>query len=191
MTRLLLLSHIIIALLSCTTNTNRHKNTIELKKQYDYRIEVEVWNGFAGYASKFVLDNRRIGMYDSLDEINGRLKPLTLYHLSYAQKANKDKPNLFEFIPTDTSQITFTQTQSDTLFELTRTFFQTLYLNNVDTAINGVVTKPVVMDDDKGRVQIDFDGKTLRATISSLNNPSITTPQFDTLRNFCQKFEQH
>lgn len=188
MSRLLLLTLLISGLAACKTKANGGPSTIELKKQYDYRIAVDIWNAFSGEKSTYILDNRRIGLYDSIDARNNRLKPLTLYRITYMQKAVDSTESQLWFVPSDTLHLAFSKSQSDTLFELTRAFFQSMRLNNLDTAVNGVVTKPVILDDSKARIVIDFDGNALSATIGSISNPSIITPEFNRLLHYLQEF---
>ena len=69
MTRLLYLA-VIVSTLSCKIKTSNSKSVIkdiEVVKQLDYRITIDVWNGFSGHQSKFILNNSRIDTYDSTD----------------------------------------------------------------------------------------------------------------------------
>lgn len=160
---------------SCNSQNQKTKSKIEIIKNYDYYITIDVWNGFYRYNSKFILNNLHIDNYDSRNEFP-LTKPLTLYHVS----AQDDK--------IDTTEISFSKSQSDTLFNLTNSFFKKFIFNNYDTAINNVVTKPYITDDSHATVELQYGGRTLNATISSISNPTISTKEFDRLLHFVEKF---
>jgi hypothetical protein len=188
MTRLLLLVFI-TAFISCSTKNEKTNNKTELVKQYDYRIIIDIWNGFAGQESKYILNNLRIYTYDSTDLRFKEVKPLTLYYISHIRENDSTNPNIRILVPTDTTEIPFSKKLSDTLFELTRNFLKSVEFNNYDTSINGVVTKPIITDDSQAMVEMNYDGRKLSATISSINNPTIATNGLDTLLNFIRKFK--
>ena len=186
MTRILCLS--ILFAFSCKTEIKEPQQPNEetkVFKKFDYRITVDIWNGFYGYESKFILDNSLIDHYDSSDANDPMTKPLTLYVISFKSVQNKRNQNIRQLLPIDTTEIAYSRDLSDTLFNLTRNFLKSVDFNNVDTLGQLV---PVITDDSHGMIELSYGGKKLSATISSINNPSIGTKQLDTLLNFIAKF---
>ena len=179
---------LIISLISCTKQSKKSDNKIGLVKQYDYRITIDVWNGFFGHEAKYILNNSQIGVYDSTDSRFNLAKPFTLYYFSNKQITEPGESNIRAFVPVDTAQLLFSKEQSDTLFDLTRSFFKSVEFNNYDNAINGTISKLTVSDDSHASVELKYRGRTLYATISSISNPIISTRQLDTLLNFISKF---
>ncbi|GAB2677775.1 hypothetical protein GCM10027036_34360 [Flavihumibacter cheonanensis] len=187
MTRLLFFA-IILSTFSCKTNTkNSDTSTKEIKvfKQFDYRITIDIWNGFFGHGSKFILNNSLIDNYDSTDAKIPLAKPLTLYYISFHSKKDSKTQSTSTLVPVDTTEIAFSKDLSDTLFLLTKDFLKSIKFNNYDTV--GQLT-PVITDDSHGLVELNYGGRKLSATISSIHNPTIATKELDTLLNFVYKF---
>lgn len=185
MTRLLFLS-LLIATVSCKTENKKTKKTTQefkVVKQFDYRITIDIWNGFFGHESKFILNNSQIDSYDSTDYSATLGKPLTLYYVSF--RSHQDNKNNRTLVADDTTEIQFSKDLSDTLFVLTKDFFKNFEFNNYDT-IGRLI--PVISDDSHGMIELSYGGRKLSATIRSINNPSIGTKQLDTLLNFVEKF---
>ena len=153
-----------------------------VEKRFDYRITVNTWNGFFGHESKFILDNSLADSYDST-HLSGLQKPFTLYYISFEPRQQKNSRELTHI---DTTETPFSRDLSDTLFLLTKAFFKSLEFNNYDTV--GQLT-PIITDDSHGLIELYFRGRRLSATISSINNPSISTKELDTLRSFVNKFK--
>lgn len=187
MTRLLLLFSV-FTLASCNEVTQKSKQKFELVKQYDYRIKIEEWNGFAGYQSTFILNNLHIAMFDSFEKDVYKVKPLTLYHISHSQITDLQNQNRRIFIPKDTTETPFSKEQSDTLFNLTKKFLKSVDFNNYDTSINGAITHLVKTDDSHAWVELNYGGRTLSATISSISNPNVATPELGVLLRFINRF---
>ena len=188
MKRFLLLA-ILFWIVSCKTETNKtQKANQEIKtvKRFNFRITVDIWNGFFGYESKFILNNLRIGSYDSIDVQTPLTKPLTLYHISFQSHQDTKNQNIRMLVPIDTTEIVFSKDLSDTLFILTKDFFESVEFNNYDTVGR---TIPVITDDGHGTVELSYNGKKLSATITSISNPTIATKQLDTLLHFINKFQ--
>jgi hypothetical protein len=180
MTRFLLLLTFLLP--SCNTSAAKQvKGEYMVEKQFDYRITVNEWNGFFGHGSEFILDNSLINSYDSTQDYNLQI-PLTLYHISFISTHQKNETILS---PHDTTKIAFSKSLSDTLFLLTKRFFQGLEFNNYDTVGQ---LMPIITDDSHGFIELQYRGRTLSATISSINNPTIATKELDTLRRFVKKF---
>jgi hypothetical protein len=175
-------------MVGCTTQTSKSDDRIKIVKQYDYRITIDIWNGFAGYQGKYILNNLRLATYDSSRDSDIE-KPLTLYYISYTRKIDPNNPNIRTLVPLDTSEIPFSKVWSDTLYNLTHNFLKNVQFKIYDTLINGVVTRPVVFDDSKATIELNYGGKKLNATISSISNPTISNQELDTLLNFIGKFE--
>jgi hypothetical protein len=185
MTRLLFLG-LLIATFSCKTENNKtEKITQELKvfKQFNYRITIDIWNGFFGHESKFILNNSQIDSYDSTDSPIDLAKPLTLYYVSF--QSHQDNKNNQTLVAVDTTEIQFSKNLSDTLFVLTTDFLKNFDFNNYET-IGRLI--PVITDDSHGMVELSYGGRKLSATISSINNPTIGTKELDTLLYFVKKF---
>jgi hypothetical protein len=189
MIRLFLLASLVLTASSCKTQTQKSKDKIQYVRSYDYRIVIDVSAAFWGFEAKYVLDNRRIGLYDSIDMQNGWLKPLTLYYISYSKKTDTDNQNIEVLVPVDTIEIAFSKENSNKLFDLTKNFFKKMNFNNTDTLINGIRTEMIVEDDAKAVIELDFRGRQLKGTISSISNPSISTREFDRLFNFIKNFK--
>jgi hypothetical protein len=187
MTRLLLLFSV-LTLASCNGVDQKSEQNFELVKQYDYRLIIEEWNGFAGYQSTFILNNLRIAMFDSSEKDVYKIKPLTLYHISHSQITDPQNENRRIFISKDTTETPFSKEQSETLFNLTRKFLKSVDFNNYDTAINSTITRPVIMDDSHARIELNYGGRTLSATISSISNPTFATPELEVLLHFINRF---
>jgi hypothetical protein len=171
---------------SCNQHEKKEKSKVEIIKRYNYLIDIEVWNSFAGDKAKYLVNNTRIGRYDSIDARFNILKPLTLYKISYLQEADKSNPNVRIFVPKDTLKVPFPKHKCDKLFDLTLRFFKSIEFNVYDTAVNGVITKPVLFDDSQARIGLSYGGKRMDVTISSISNPSITTKEFHTLLQYIQ-----
>ena len=187
MTRLLFFL-IIISIFSCQTKTKNNTNLtkeIKVTKQFDYRITVDIWNGFFGHGSKFILNNTLIKSYDSSDAKISLIKPLTLYYIYHHSMQDKDNPNISTLVPVDTTEIPFSKDLSDTLFLLAKDFLKSIEFNNYDTVGQLI---PVVRDDSHAFVELNYGGRKLSATISSISNPTIGTKQLDTLLSFVNKF---
>jgi len=178
MTRTSLILFLLFA--SCKSPIKDKDKKAKIEKNFDYRITVDTWNGFFGKESKFILDNTEISTYDSTQI--GDIKPLTLYYIDFKATEVRSSKVL---IPIDTTEISFTKAQSDTLFGLAKSFFKSLEFDEYDTI--GKLT-PVITDDSHGFVELRFRGKTLSAAISSINNPTIATKELDSLRRFVNKF---
>jgi hypothetical protein len=181
MARLSLL--LIVLIESCNSPAAEEKaKAYQVEMQFDYRITVNTWNGFFGYKSKFILDNSIINSYDSTQDVSYH-KPLTLYYISFI---SEPKINESVFTSKDTTDIPFSKSFSDTLFLLTKRFFKGLEFNNYDTI--GQLT-PIITDDSYAYIELQYRGKRLSATISGINNPTITTKELDTLLSFVNKFK--
>jgi hypothetical protein len=180
MTRIFFLAIIGMAF-SCTD--------ITLIKQYNYRIQIDVWNGFAGYQSKYILNNLLIDLYDSTNSYGDIEKPFTLYYITHQQQKHPSNHNISVLVPVDTTEIAFSKELSDTLFILSRDFLKSVEFDNQEKAINGAITKPVIYDDSHAQVEMAYNGRKLIATISSISNPTIATKQLDTLLSFIGKFK--
>ena len=81
MTRLFFLIAILVC--SCEDAHKKSQQKFQIRKEYDYFIAVEIWSGFPGSKSSFILDNSRVDRFDSSEKNIYGLKPLTLYHISY------------------------------------------------------------------------------------------------------------
>lgn len=187
MTRLLLFFYVTLA--SCNEGPAKQEQKFKLVKQYDYRIMIDEWNGFAGYQSTFILNNLQIATFDSSEKEVYKISPLTLYRVSYIQITDPQNEYATLLVPIDTTGIPFSKEQSDTLFNLTRKCLKSIDFNNYDTSINGTITHPVVMDDSEARVELHYGGKTLSGTISSISNPTIATPEVKELLRFINRFK--
>ena len=180
MTRLSLLMIVLIG--SCNSPAAEDKATAyQVEMQFDYLISVNIWNGFFGHGSKFILDNSLINSYDSIQN-SSLQKPLTLYYISFL---SKPQINENAFTHKDTIEILFSKSFSDTLFVLTKKFFRSLEFNNYDT-IGQLM--PTISDDSHAFIDLQYRGRRLSATISSINNPTIATKDLDTLLSFVNKF---
>lgn len=183
MQRLLFLAVIILAF-SCAAKTDKISDNIQVVKKYDYLIKVTIWNGLFGLDSKFILNNLGTETFDSSDFNNA--KPFTLYFISNSKKVDLKHPNNLKLVPSDTTEIQFSNQQSDTLFYLTNEFFKNVNFSNYDTIGK---KKALLRDDSHARIELDDGDKRLSATISSISNPAISSKQLDTLINFIWKFK--
>ena len=111
---------------------------------------------------------------------------MTLQYISYRKQQDKNNVNIKYFVPVDTTKIEISKQSCDTLFELTKLFFKTFVFNNYDTVGQ---SKPIITDDSHSTMELSYGGRTLIARISSINNPTIATPQFDRLLHFIQKYK--
>ena len=172
-------------LFSCHGNESESIKS-DLYTRHDYSIEIEISNGFYGHATKYILNNFQIDFGDKIDTTISLSRPLALYRISFNKKSDKEGDN--KKTRRDTSETHIDINTSDTLYTLTRDFLKSVEFNNVDT--NGSI-KPIITDDSRASVELIYGGRTLKATISSVNNPTISTNQLDTLLNFVSKFKQH
>jgi hypothetical protein len=111
---------------------------------------------------------------------------MTLQYISYRRPQDKSNKNIKEIVPADTSRFEISKQSCDTLFELSKRFFKTFEFNNYDTVGK---LKPIITDDSHSTIELSYGGRTLFASISSINNPTIATPQFDSLLNFIEKYK--
>lgn len=179
---------IVIILASCTCTDKKPQEKFQLIKQYDYRIVIEEWNSFAGYKTTYILNNLRIATFDSIEQRLYQIHPLTLYSISHKHATDPHNENIRVFVAKDTTKTPFSKELSDTLFTLTKDFLQSVEFNNYDTAIHGTITHPIIYDDSHARVELNYGGRTLSATISSISNPTIATPELQTLLRFMGRF---
>jgi hypothetical protein len=172
---------IFLAIISCNLQNKGHEPT-KIIKRYNYKITIDIWNGYFGHESKFILNNLGIDSDDSIVKKIQLSKPLTLYYVSFHSVQGENDRKL---VPTDTTEIPFSKNLSDTLFLLTKDFFKNFEFSNYDT-VGQIV--PIVTDDSHGMVELNYNGRKLSATISSIGNPTIAPRQLDTLLGFVDKF---
>jgi len=108
-----------------------------------------------------------------------------LYFISFNSTEDKRNENRKILIPVDTTEITFPEDLSDTLFLFTKSFLKSIQFNSYDTV--GQLT-PDITDDSHAIVELSYRGRKLTAMISSISNPAISTKQLDTLLKFVYKF---
>jgi hypothetical protein len=156
-----------LLLFSCKSQSDNKANS----KRYDFRIAITT-SSFSGHFRKYIVNNLGVETYESSDATINDLRPNTLYCIS----ANKSKQK-------DTSRITFSNNNCDTLFALTNEFFKNLSFSQYDTL------KQLITDDVHAFVELSFNGRKLAATISSFNNKDISTTQLDTLLHYLDKFK--
>jgi hypothetical protein len=157
----------LVLLFSCKSSSDNKANL----KRHDYRIAVTT-SSFFGHFQKYIVNNLGVETYESSDVTIEDLTPNTLYCIS----ANKSKHK-------DTSRVDFSNSNCDTLFDLTNGFFKNLLFSQHDTM------KQPITDDAHAFVELSFNGRKLIATISSFNNKDISTRQLDTLLRFLDKFK--
>ncbi len=165
---------------SCKTKPKNQEVKTEVLKNYNYRISINIWNGFYGFNEQYLLDN--LG-----NNIDYSSKSMTLQYISYKQQQDKKIENKRIFVPVDTTKIEILKQSCDTLLDLSKRFFKTFEFNNYDTV--GQSKKPIINDDDHSTIELSYAGRTLIARISSVHNPTIATPQFDSLLNFIKKYK--
>ena len=187
MIRFVFLTCVILILSACKAQTTKAKDKIQYLKCYDYRIVIDIGSSFWGLGTRYILDNGAIDYYDSIDAKQGRLKPLTLYYISLSKTIELNGTGVQTLSPADSVEIKFSKENSDELFNLIRSFFKRLTLNNIDTFVNGSKTERIVEDDASAIIELDFRGRKLYGQISSISNPSISTVEFDELLKFIQK----
>ena len=122
--RIILLVCLVLISALGKAQTRKSKDKIEYIKSYDYRIIIDITAPFWRTESKYILDNRKMGFYDTLFGKNDMLKPLTLYYISFSKKIDPNNSNAEIIVPFDTTEIDFSEDNSDKLFDLTRVFFQ-------------------------------------------------------------------
>jgi hypothetical protein len=170
---------LLVLTICCNTKLDTKEVKPEIFKSYDYRISITIWNGFYGFNNQYVLDNLQ-------NDIDYSSKPMTLQYIVHRQKQDRRNEKIRQFIPSDTTKIDISKQSCDTLFDLTRNFFKTFGFNNCDTVGH---SKPIITDDSHSTIELSYGGRTLIARISSINNPTIATSQFDSLINFLQKYK--
>jgi len=126
------------------------------------------------YNSKYILNNLQIDNYDSSTK-SPLTRPLILYHIA-AQDSKSD-----------TTEILFSKAESDKLFNLTNNFFKSFLFKNYDTSVNNVVSKTFISDDSGATIELQYGGRTLKATISSISNQTIATHEFDALLKYIDR----
>jgi hypothetical protein len=164
---------------SCKTKPKKQEVKAEVFKNYNYRISINIWNGFYGFNNQYLLDNLN-------NDIEYSSKSMTLQCISYRQQQDKNNKNIKEFVPADTTKVEISKQSCDTLFELSKRFFRTFEFNNYDTVGQ---SKPIITDDSHSTIELSYGGRTLLARISSISNPTIATPEFDSLLNFIEKYK--
>ncbi|MEX6688857.1 hypothetical protein QTN47_15220 [Danxiaibacter flavus] len=173
---------------SCNSENNKTINgKYQVVKKYEYLIAIDISNALGEQKSKYVLNNLFINTYDSVRFTNPLTKPLVLYNISYRSKVDEVNPSIHKFVPNDTFEIAFSKNLCDTLFALTKDFFSSIEFGSYDTLGR---LMPVIYDDSRANVELNCDGRKLNASISSIKNPDITTPQLDTLIRFVEKFKR-
>src|SRR5690348_7972635 len=106
-----------LLLFSCQSQSGYKTNS----KRYDFRIAVTT-SSFSGHFRKYIVNNLGIETYESSDATINDLRPNTLYCISAKKSQQKD-----------TSRISFSNNNCDTLFELTNQFFKNLSFSQYDT----------------------------------------------------------
>ena len=176
MIRLLLFILFCFPAFSGIAQKSKPNGKIGYVKRYDYRIEINIWNDPRGSGSTYLLDNSGMQFYDAKAIESDHIKPMTLYCITKKYLTGIS----------DTVTIKFAKEDSDSLYNLTRQFFTTFHLNNIDTLINDS-TIHTISDDAQATVAFSLGERKITAEIYSISNPLVSTKDFIRLLKYVRE----
>ena len=170
----------IILFASCQTKTNEEIKSPKVIKDYEYYISVYESSGGLFNGTMFILNNLHIEKNDSDYIKYPKLlcKPLTLYCITF--KSKEIKENTYCLFPSDTTEIKFSKALSDSLFNLTNSFFKSIEFDN-----NKNETKLVVNDCSNVEVVLYHKGQRMSIKLDCDYNYK----KLDSLLHFLNKFK--